>query len=85
MLSLLPDCVLPGCHNPVAEVGEPCPECRRAFGTKLRENGPRLTAEEITERDHGVRAAYALQRATVREKAPYGCRSGEPVDLEMGA
>lgn len=51
----------------VAAVGEPCGGCRIAFGPMLRQTpGHRLTADEIDERDRGVRAAYALQRAAVR-------------------
>ncbi|BBZ09817.1 MULTISPECIES: hypothetical protein [Mycobacterium] len=60
----LPSCVLPGCRNPVGQVGEPCGECLRAFGPILRQNpnAPPLTAEEIAERDSYVDCAYALQR-----------------------
>lgn len=60
---LFPDCVIPGCPNPVAAVGEPCGDCRVAFGSMLRPSGSLLTADEITERDRSVRAAYALQQA----------------------
>ncbi|MDP7703216.1 MULTISPECIES: hypothetical protein [unclassified Mycobacterium] len=61
-LAAFPDCVIPGCPNPVAAVGEPCCDCRTAFGSMLRPGGRPLTAAEIAERDRGVRAAYALQR-----------------------
>lgn len=60
-----PACVLPGCPNPVANVGEPCGECSNLFGTYLHATDrPALTAEQIDERDSGVRRAYALQRMT---------------------
>jgi len=61
-MSLFPDCVIPGCPNPVAATGEACGDCRSAFGPMLRPAGRPLTAAEIAERDRGVRAAYALQR-----------------------
>ncbi len=59
---LFPACVIPGCRNPVAAVGDPCGDCRTAFGPMLRPGGDRLTEAEITQRDRGVRAAYALQQ-----------------------
>lgn len=64
-IAAFPDCVIPGCRNPVALVGEPCGECRRAFGPMLRQNPAEkpLTAQEITERDRYVRTAYAMQQA----------------------
>lgn len=55
------DCVLPGCRNPVAEPGDACRSCVTAFGTMLRP-GPRLSVEQIVERDVQVRAAYLRQR-----------------------
>lgn len=61
---LFPDCVIPGCPNPVTAVGDACGDCVAAFGPMLRP-GPRLTADEIAERDRGVRAAYALQLEAV--------------------
>lgn len=65
--ALFPPCVIPGCPNPVAAVGEPCGGCRTAFGPMLRQTpGRRLTADEIDERDRGVRAAYALQCEVIR-------------------
>ncbi|QBC87943.1 hypothetical protein B6K05_023330 [Mycobacterium avium subsp. hominissuis] len=62
---MFPDCVIPGCRNPVASIGEPCGECRRVFGNMLRHNadGHTLTEEEIRERDSFVHRAYALQRS----------------------
>jgi hypothetical protein len=57
--TLLPDCVLPGCRQPVATVGEPCDGCRAAFGDQLRQtNGPAMTAAEIEARDRTVEQAY---------------------------
>jgi len=66
--ALLPECVIPGCPNPVGAVGEPCAACQTAFGTMLRHNhgGRPMTADEIGERDRAVRAAYAVQREAVR-------------------
>ncbi|MFV8317070.1 hypothetical protein [Mycobacterium sp. 23] len=61
-MTLFPDYVIPGCVNPVAAQGEPCGDCRTAFGPILREtDGPSLTAQDIAERDRYVRTAYALQ------------------------
>lgn len=59
---LFPPCVIPGCPNPVAAVGECCGDCRIAFGSMLRPGGQPLTADEIERRDRYVRAAYALQQ-----------------------
>jgi hypothetical protein len=68
---MFPDCVIPGCRNPVAEVGEACSECVREFGTMLRHNadGRRLTAAEIAERDSYIHQQYAFQ-AMLRKVAP---------------
>lgn len=60
-LTLFPQCVLPGCKNLVEKVGHPCPDCKAAFGPKLRRGRP-MTAAQIEERDDYVRAAYAAQR-----------------------
>lgn len=60
---MFPDCVLPGCPNPVAEHGDACRHCVTAFGPMLRP-GPRLTVEQIADRDAQVRAAYLRQRVT---------------------
>lgn len=59
---MFPDCVLPGCRNPVAHHGDACADCCRAFGPMLQA-GPRLTEGQIARLDAGVRAAYAMQRA----------------------
>lgn len=65
--ALFADCVIPGCPNPVSTVGEPCGDCRTAFGPMLQQTpGRRLTAEDIAERDQYVHTAYALQRAAGR-------------------
>jgi hypothetical protein len=66
-VALFPDCVIPGCGNPVAAVGEPCGACQGAFGPMLRHNpeAPPMTADEVQERDRYVRSSYALQRALV--------------------
>ena len=63
-LALLPTCVLPGCQQPVTTIGEPCGDCRRAFGAMLRHqpHGQPLTAEETNARDHHIRQAYRQQR-----------------------
>ncbi|WP_087587356.1 hypothetical protein [Prescottella equi] len=58
--TLLPDCVLPGCRQPVATVGEPCDGCRAAFGDMLQPaDSPLLTAHQIAARDRTVEHAYA--------------------------
>lgn len=57
--TLLPDCVLPGCRQPVATVGEPCDGCRAAFGDMLQPGGQPLTAHQIAARDRTVEHAYA--------------------------
>lgn len=65
--ALFPDCVIPGCPNPVPSIGEPCGECLRAFGPMLRHTAGagRLTETEIAERDRYVRSAYTAQRAAM--------------------
>jgi hypothetical protein len=62
---MFPDCVLPGCRNPVAEHGDACSGCVTQFGDMLRP-ADRLTADEIQERDRDVRQQYAAQRQTRR-------------------
>lgn len=57
----LPTCVLPGCSTPVGEHGDVCQGCRTAFGSLLRP-GPRLTEEQITERDQQVRSIYEARK-----------------------
>lgn len=59
---MFPDCVLPGCSNPVADDGDACGDCVRAFGSMLRP-GARLSAQQIGERDAEVRTAYLAQRS----------------------
>ena len=60
--TLFPDCVLPGCHQPVAHIGDTCDTCRTAFGAFLRPTEAALTAAEIEHRDTVVRAAYAARK-----------------------
>jgi hypothetical protein len=59
--TLLAECVLPGCKTPVVLVGDVCDGCRTAFGDMLviDPDAPRMTAEEIAERDRGVHNVYA--------------------------
>lgn len=61
---LLAECVLPGCHEAVVTVGEPCPECVAIFGPVLVRNagGRPITQDDIDARDRGSRAAYAAHR-----------------------
>ncbi|MBM4685619.1 hypothetical protein GS532_17505 [Rhodococcus hoagii] len=68
--TLLPDCVLPGCRQPVATVGEPCDGCRAAFGDMLQHNpvADPMTAEQIHERDHGTRHAQAIMAEIARHR-----------------
>lgn len=56
---LFPDCVLPGCSVPVAEVGQPCDGCRGAFGSMMQPGGQSLTAHDIEVRDRAAERAYA--------------------------
>lgn len=56
-------CALPGCANPVPEVGDTCPDCVAAFGTWLRPADTRLTADDIRARDEYVQRAYQQQRS----------------------
>ncbi|MBS4730547.1 hypothetical protein MSM1_20230 [Mycobacterium sp. SM1] len=62
-------CVLPGCTNRVADVGEPCGDCVRAFGPMLRRNpnGQRMTAGDIAERDSYTHRHYQLQHMLRKE------------------
>lgn len=65
---LFPDCVLPGCRNPVEDHGVPCDECLRIFGDCLQETDrPALTAERIEARDSQVRFAYIANQELVDE------------------
>lgn len=58
-----PACVIPGCAHPVPAWGQPCPECRQAFGAHLRptDTAP-LTRDEIAARDTYVERAYHARR-----------------------
>lgn len=58
-LDLLPDCVLPGCHNPVTSDGDACQVCVHEFGPMLRPGGLSLSRADIQARDRTVAAAYA--------------------------
>lgn len=60
MDTLLPDCVLPGCRNPVAAIGAPCEECRSIFGDMLQHNpdGVPMTEDAIIARDLDTREMY---------------------------
>lgn len=62
-IKLLPDCVLPGCSNPVERFDDACRECRTAFGDYLAfdPERPGMTERRIEKRDRDVRAAYAAQ------------------------
>lgn len=53
----LPVCVLPGCAVLVGEWGDACETCLVEFGSMLRP-GRRLGADEISDRDREVQAAY---------------------------
>ena len=59
VLTLIPECVLPGCHEPVIAEGEPCAGCIEAFGPHLVPvaRAP-ITATVIAERDAATSAAY---------------------------
>ncbi|MDZ4269522.1 MAG: hypothetical protein U1D00_28225 [Mycobacterium sp.] len=58
-----PRCVLPNCRNGVERWGEPCQDCRTAFGARLRPTcAPALTREQIAERDRDVVRALALHQ-----------------------
>ena len=58
----MPECVLPGCKQPVDHVGETCPDCVAAFGNWLRTAEQLLTADQIRARDLYVERAYHAQR-----------------------
>ena len=58
-LSLFPTCVLPGCHQVVAETGAVCAECVAVFGECLVfGDGPAMTEEHIEARDRDTAAVY---------------------------
>ncbi|MGW4325423.1 hypothetical protein ACWEKR_05975 [Nocardia sp. NPDC004573] len=71
--TLFASCVLPGCHTPVALVGDVCDGCVEAFGPMLKHDpgGRRMTAEEIAERDRSVHNVYAWRRMTGRAVADH--------------
>lgn len=60
---LLPDCILPGCRNPVERLGLPCTTCLDEVGDFIQHNpdGVRPTAEELDESDRRVREIYAAR------------------------
>jgi hypothetical protein len=78
LLSVIPECVLPGCRNKVDAVGEPCTECldlTTALGPLLRRvDGPALTEKQIADRDAEVVEAYRQQQLVVLEEAPVDTR-----------
>ena len=62
-VSLFATCVLPGCRNDVAEWGDVCAECIAAAGDYLRPTtGPKLTEDEIHDRDLATREDLRAQR-----------------------
>ncbi|MGN0040508.1 hypothetical protein [Rhodococcus sp. (in: high G+C Gram-positive bacteria)] len=58
--SLLADCIIPGCTQPVAEELTPCDTCRDIFGPMLQEvdRPPSYTAANLAERDAQTADAY---------------------------
>ena len=58
----MPECVLPGCKQPVDHTGETCPDCVAAFGNWLRPAEQLLTADQIRARDLYIERAYHAQR-----------------------
>jgi len=54
----MPDCVIPGCINPVWQHGDTCGECVALFKNMLRETDKRMTEQQIIERDQEVRNIY---------------------------
>ncbi|OZF41936.1 hypothetical protein CH292_27405 [Rhodococcus sp. 14-2470-1a] len=68
--TLFPDCVLPGCRQPVAEHGQPCAGCIEAFGPALQQtSAPALTAEQADQRDRPVRRVQAVRRRMIERPA----------------
>ncbi len=71
LLSVIPECVLPGCRNKVDTHGEPCVECldlTTALGPLLRRvDGSAMTEEQIAERDADVAEAYRQQQLVVED------------------
>jgi len=80
--TLFPACVLPGCHNLVEAIGQPCNECRDIFGPMLHHNpgGVPMNADAIIARDSGTRAMYvAMYRdLTLTDDEDQGENAGEP-------
>ena len=72
---LFTDCPLPGCRNPVEDAREPCPECIREMGPRLRRRpgrGPSI-AEFLTEQTRqqaDYERAMAARARLIREAAP---------------
>jgi hypothetical protein len=66
LLSVIPECVLPGCREKVDIVGRPCAGCldlTTALGPLLRPvEGPPMTEQAIVERDAEVAEAYRQQQ-----------------------
>ena len=75
-----PKCVLPGCATVVQDEGQPCDRCRVAFGDYLAVNpeGTPLTAAEVADRDHTVRAILRDRHPRTSDPGPEGRRSDPP-------
>ncbi|CQD02000.1 hypothetical protein H7I87_03245 [Mycobacterium timonense] len=72
-----PQCVIPGCTDPVGHSGDTCPDCLDDFGPYLRHSdAPALARQQIADRDDAVKLALALQHQ-VREinQTPAALRS----------
>lgn len=61
-LEMFPSCPVAGCTNRVAAQGDPCNECRRAFGPMLRENTDRPPMTAATQRHQRAAAIDAGQQ-----------------------
>jgi len=69
-VSLFATCALPGCDSIVAEWGDVCTECVEAAGDYLRPaSGPRLTEDDISDRDRQLRDALRAQRSIIATAA----------------
>lgn len=63
-VSLFATCALPGCHHDVAEWGDVCTDCVQAAGDYLRPaSGPRLTEDDIGDRDRQLRDVLRAQHS----------------------
>ncbi len=63
-VSLFASYALPGCDSSVAEWGDVCTDCVHAAGDYLRPaSGPRLTEDDIRDRDRQLRDALRAQRS----------------------